>query len=433
MKDYSFFSKTFFIILFYTSFIGLFSVGGTYAIETYYPKQSYFPDGTMLSSIPISGLSEAEAKDAVRSEIENWKSSASISIVYFDEAVELDSSQIEFFIQESLEGVENGYGDLYSNVSSVTEKAIESFSYDVNNINLNSLTEEVQTYVNLLSTSPLFIDVNDYVSPNHPIEVVASSVTTNFESTFLLPRWVEQLDGVVIDARSRFSLLQTMADIGAVRTETESLNVLATALYNLFLETNFQFIERHGGRALPNYADAGYYSVVKPDQADLIVENPNYYSYTLKLALVNNELTASLEGVSLPYQFTAVTKNEKVIAPRKVVHFSSIRRKGDKQIVKNGENGYYVELYRQIRNKKSNKLIKEYLLFEDFYSPVHQVEEWSVKERLEQLRNANDLNDNDIEEQLDKDELLRKQKEDQDDIGSDEQYFEEEDELIKGY
>ncbi|OIJ18366.1 hypothetical protein BKP45_12380 [Anaerobacillus alkalidiazotrophicus] len=429
MKDYRFFSKTFLIILFYTSFIGLFSVGGTYAIETYYPKQSYFPDGTMLSSIPISGLSEAEAKDAVRSEIENWKSSASLSIVYFDEAVELDTSQIEFFIQESLQGVENGYGDLYSNVSSMTlKKAIESLSYDVNTINLNSLTEEVQTYVNLLSTSPLFIDINDYVSPNRPIEVVASSVTTNFESTLLLPRWVEQLDGVVIDGRSRFSLLQTMADLGAVRTETESLNVLATALYNLFLETNFQFIERHGGRVLPNYADAGYYSVVKPDQADLIVENPNYYSYTLKLALVNNELTASLEGVSLPYQFTAVTKNEKVIVPRKVVHFSSTRRKGDKQIVENGKNGYFVELYRQIRNKESNKLIKEYLLFEDFYSPVHQVEEWSIKERLEQLRNAND-----IEEQLDKGELLPQPVEDQDDIGSDEQYFDEADELMKGY
>lgn len=378
------FFRAFLIIFFCTTFIALFSFGGGKAIETYFPKDNYFPEGTFVGSVPMSGLTIEEAEEKLEGEIEKWVNSTNYKFVYFDELVEVPATHVQFFVSESLQMLDAGSTMLYNSIpEAVITEAVESFSYEIPNdeVRVEAVQELVKSHAATLSTTSLYIDLNEYVAQQHETDQVAHTVISNIESTLLLEQWANNLNGIVIDARETFSLLQQMQGKGAVVVEGESLNVLATALYEAFLQTNFLIRERHIGKNLPPYAKLGFDAIVKPDFADLIVENINYYPYTLFLAYEAGQLTVTLEGIAFPYLFSAVTKNEREIESRNIVRFSNEKRSGYRQVINNGENGYFVEVYRQQRSIENSQLINEQRLFEDFYPPVHSIELWSLQDR----------------------------------------------------
>lgn len=379
------FSKAFLLIFICTVFIALFSYGGAFAMETIFPKKFFYPPGTMIASVAIGGLTDEEAEVKLINELEIWRNNTSFRLVYFDEIVEIEAAEVEFFIAESLQLVEKGYGELYANLPEhLFFEAIEAFSYPIPIAELNqeALKKRVRSHIVSLSPSPVYININEYIdTKTNETEVVATAQISNLENSPQLSEWSSMLDGLVIEAEERFSLLDTMKAIEVLPTGGESLNSLATVLYQLFLETNFQIVERHSSLTLPSHTLVGLNAVLLPNKADLIVENKNYYPYTLKLSFQSNELKASLTGLTFPYQYTAIIKDQRVIEPRKIVHFSATRRIGDKQVIKNGEKGYFAEVYRQVKNHETEQLLHEQFLFEDFYPPVHQIEEWSFKER----------------------------------------------------
>ncbi len=378
------FLKAFLLIFLCTTFIALFSFSGGKAIDTFYGNQNEFPKGTYIGSVPISGLTVEEAEEKLVAEIKNWKNSTNYKLVYFDELVELPGNHVQFFVNESLQMVDDGYGELLNTISeTIILETIDQFSYYIplDELHIEAIQEAVKIHAASLVNTPLYIDVNEHVGDRYETEQVARATISNVESTLLLEQWVKNLNGTVIEAREAFSLLQTMKETGAVIIEGESLNVLATALYETFLQTNFQIRERHIGSTLPDYAKLGFHAVVQPDLADLIVVNRNFYPYTLLFSYEDNMLSVSLEGISFPFSFSAVTKNERIVTPRKIVHFSAEKEADDRQVMRNGKNGYFAEVYHQQRNKDSNELINEQLLFEDFYPPVHRIELWSLQDK----------------------------------------------------
>lgn len=384
LKKVQVFARSFLLIFICTVFIALFSYGGAIAMETIFPKKFSYPPGTMIASVSIGGLTDEEAEVKLVVETESWKNNTSFKFIYFDEMVEIEAAEIEFFITESLQLVDKGFGDLYANLPDhILLEAIEAFSYPIPMAELNQkeIKERVRSHIVTLTNSAVYIDINEYIDSNeNQVGVVATAKISNLESTLQLAEWTLKLNDFVVDAEAAFSLLETMNEVNALPTEGESLNLIATVLYQLFLETNFQIVERHSGLTLPSNTPVGLNAVVRPDKADFIVENKNYYPYTLKLSFQNNELNASLTGLAFPYKYTPIIKDERVIEPRKIVHFSAARRIGDKQVINNGEKGFFAEVYRQVRNRQTEQLLHEQFLFEDFYPPVHEVQEWSLKE-----------------------------------------------------
>ncbi len=378
------FLKAFILILICTTFIAFFSFISGKAVETIFPTPISIPEGTFIGSVPVSGLTSEEAEEKLETEIEKWKNNTTFKLVFFDEFVQIPATNIQFFINESLQLNEQGHGDILNTISDTTIKeAVEQLSYYIpkEKVHIEGIQEVMQFHAANLSSTPLYINVNEYLKDQYEIELVAQSVITNFESTLLLDEWAKNLNGTVIEARDSFSLLEALEKSGSVLMEVESLNVLATALYDTFLQTNFQINERHAGSYLREFADLGFQAIVKPNSLNLIVENQNYYPYTLLILYEENQLKVSLEGVSFPSSYSAVTKNERIIDPRKIVHFSNELRNGDRQIVESGKNGYFVEVFHQKRARDMNELINEQLISEDFYPPIHNVEIRSLQER----------------------------------------------------
>lgn len=387
MRDLQKFFEALFLLLFSTSFIFGATFGGAKAYEYVFPPVVEMNNGTLVGPVQVGGLTKEEAQEKVKEAIAEWKKNTVVEFYYFDKLISVNEGVIQFFIPESLElASRNGFSPLHTEVNetmilSTFEQSEIGVSAD--SINSELLVKTVQESASVLSKEKLRLNLNDFVVDSEKLveETVAEATIANLNSTLLLPEMVEKLNGYVIKAQEPFSLLDALKQVGIEPVEGEQLNIVATGLYKAFLQTNFEIFERHIGLSLPEYAELGFDAIVLPKNADLKIFNSNYYDYKLALSFENNQLSVLIEGLPLPYLYEIVQKNKKEIEPRKIVHFSPTRRIGDKAIVKNGQNGYSTEVYRQVIHPETDQLLFEHFLFEDFYPPVHQEEEWSLRER----------------------------------------------------
>ena len=105
-------------------------------------------------------------------------------------------------------------------------------------------------------------------------------------SNAVLTYAIDELNGFIIEPDDTFSFLQTVTFPEALTTTTNEVSFLATALYSLFLQTNFDIVERNSGLTVPSYAEPGLDVVVNDkEEKDLVVVNPNSISYKIEISL----------------------------------------------------------------------------------------------------------------------------------------------------
>lgn len=182
---------------------------------------------------------------------------------------------------------------------------------------------------------------------------------------------IEKNPEIEIAAESTFSLLdfakkEKIEDI-------DSLNVIATGIYQAILPSNFSILERNISSNLPDYSSLGYEARVNPiKKADLVIANPNKAKYVLTLYLENNQLKVKMKGETLVYTYQISTKDEQKLAPKTIVQYSPLLLPGKTKVQTKGEEGIIVKVYREIF--QGDQLIKTELISEDYYPPSYQVE-----------------------------------------------------------
>ena len=182
---------------------------------------------------------------------------------------------------------------------------------------------------------------------------------------------IEKNPEIEIAAESTFSLLefakkQKINDI-------DSLNLMATGIYQVILPSNFSIVERNINSSLPDYSSLGFEAKVNPiKKADFVITNPNKAKYILTLHLENNQLKVEMKGETLIYTYKISTKDEQKLAPKTIVQYSPLLLPGKTKIQTKGEEGQIVKVYREIY--QGDQLIKTELISEDYYPPIYQVE-----------------------------------------------------------
>ncbi|NEU29784.1 hypothetical protein GN156_03210 [bacterium LRH843] len=363
-----------------------------------------YGEQTVIAGVDVSLMTEAEAEVLLQSKMDAWYSQADIQAALYEERVNIPADAVSFDIKSSLS---NAWNEQSVDVQAVINEqllheAFKTSDYDVKerlNVSLfaEKLAEDVRSF-RLLNKTYL---LHEYVFPEYEIRKETVSEVKLTVSTSYLEDWAASLDGFVIEGESLFSLQSALKESGATVLDSEALDVLATGMFQLFGQTNFELLERHTNLTLPAYATVGYAAAASPKSMDLKVMNPNHHSYQLFASYRANELRLTLEGLPFLHDYSLNIENITKIEPRTIVQYSARRVIGDKQVMSDGEPGYAADVYLLITSE-TGKVIRTEKLASDYYPAVHRIEEWSLqKVEEEELSDTDDLTERPVDEEED--------------------------------
>ncbi|MDR7237409.1 G5 domain-containing protein [Neobacillus drentensis] len=370
--------KLFVVLLFSTAFIFSFSHYGAKAFEKITNADGKFSTGTTIGALDVSGKTEDEAKSLLEEKYVVWLKDTSIKLQYGEKSVPFDLNNFHLDSQQTIDSIKDSQKNsafISVDKAQVEEQlAILFTQIKISDFDTKKLTESLNSKAALFESSALKLDLyNDFLLANHVKKdaVLYTAVITMKEVPFSLETVIEKIPEMEISAGSTFSLLD-FANKQKI-DDSDSLNVIATGIYQAILPSNFSIVERNIGSSLPDYSSLGYEAKVNPSkQADLVIANPNKVKYILKLQLENNQLNVILKGEKFNYNYQINTKDEQKIAPKKIVQYSPLLLPGKSKLQSKGANGQIVKVYRDVY--QGNELLKSEFISEDYYPPVYQVE-----------------------------------------------------------
>nr|WP_249365545.1 VanW family protein [Cytobacillus citreus] len=199
---------------------------------------------------------------------------------------------------------------------------------------------------------------------------------------------IEKLSTIKIQPNSQFSLLKLLEENGLEKESPTAINILATAIYQLILPTNFQIIERYISNEMPEYAQLGFEAKVDADKSmDLIFANPNDNGYVIDFLWSENTLTLSLKGTTFLNKYVITTQDEKTFKPKTIKHYSPLLNPSEKTVKTEGKEGFIIKVFREVYDEKGAFLRREEIS-EDYYPPNHRIEVYGL---INKEKNNNEL------------------------------------------
>lgn len=345
-----------------------------------------FDSQVKIGPISVEGLTRSEAEQKVAAEVRAWQSKLAIDLVWNEKKRPLSSSVIVFDILGSIQQAHfTGTSPLLFDVVDEPLDAAVSELLEQNtegSLDRPALQQRIQQLVSALPTESVSLNLIDYIKDQpSTVTTVSQVILSNKEKKPIDLALFSHLNGYTIKPGESFSLLSFNQENNLSDAELYSYNLAATALYQMLLHTNFEIIERHIGGEIPTYAEIGYEASILPNHWDFIVKNPNPVPYTLKTSYQNDQLHVNLQGAPLPAEYQPYLLGKKELVPKKIVHRNPTLAYGAVVMKVTGKPGYDVQVYRQKLN--NGNLVNKELISEDFYPPIHHVQEWGPNRFVE--------------------------------------------------
>ncbi|PFA64572.1 hypothetical protein CN378_15435 [Bacillus sp. AFS015802] len=353
---------------------------GAYAYDRFISPNEAFSEGTRIGNIDVSTLSYQEAEAQLNTEIDGWKGNHSLTVSYMETFIPVDSKLFHFDLAGSLQAAAQG-GD---SPLLVSIKGLPSFlashEVDTGMIDMEALNQEMTQAASNLDTIDRNLPIEDFFIQSDSIELISEVNMEGVPITPGLQNLLEAYPKIEIGKTSPFSLLEFMDDEAFTGLSNQELSHFASSLYRLILPTNFEVIERHQGRVLPDDIDLGYEAYVNQEQGDdFIFTNPNNTAYTITFSRQGDTLTLTLTGVEMPYEITVEERNEQTFKPKLIKQYSPYVNKGEVKVKEEGRDGMKIEVWRSFETK-NGEVLKEERVSEDFYLPVYKEEIHSMKD-----------------------------------------------------
>lgn len=369
--------KIFSSLIIFTAIIFFFSTVGT-AIYTSMFEGDLFDEGTMIGPIDISKLSKQDATSKVQQKITQWLSHNSLRIVYGDISQTTSASDIyQFQIDQLVSKAESGkMNPLNATLRKETIKnSIERISKEeYQNFNHEALEREILQHGASLQENPLKLDLVQYITSNNH-EMIVKSTISNIADAELI-RFTNMLRSAEIPPFQAFSLLDLIHHHELDLLTDEALSIIASAIYETILPTNFQIVERHISDHLPPYAKLGYEAAIVKDHKNLIFYNGNPYMYKLLFSIKDNGFIVELEGKPFLQKYIISLENENSIEPKTVKQYDESLKVGQSKIVEKGEKARSVTVLR--RTVDNGGKISEEILSQDYYRPIYRIEHSNI-------------------------------------------------------
>ncbi|MCQ6273513.1 G5 domain-containing protein [Bacillus sp. V3B] len=386
--------KLFIVLALCTSYIFSFSHFGVVAYDTIMNKSDSFDEGTFVGSVNVSGTTKSEALQMVDEQLVSWLNKTEIQVQYKEKKILFDLYSIAFDVQESvdraIEGQKNNvlvYSDEIEMMLSKISPSNQKVDFD-----LEKVEEEILGKASMLQTGKYKLRLEEFVLNNgaaNDYGTIEATVEAGLSDP--VRNMLENIGEVEIAPMSEFSLLAQLEQSGIQYNSAKMLSIMASAIYEVVLQTNFSIIERHISESLPGYAKLGYEAKINPERnIDLVFFNPNDSTYKLQFDWNDHDLVVSLTGTSFLYEYKVVEKEKETFQPKTIVQFNSQLSSGEQSVKTEGKDGLLIRIYRETYDEKG-KRIKNERISEDFYAPIHQVE---VRSLISSESAADTANDN---------------------------------------
>lgn len=369
--------KLFVILFLGTSFIFVFSHFGAKAFENVPNSDKKYGQGTGIGALDVSGLTKEETKSLLEEKYVDWLKEESMVLQYGEVAAVLDINDFHFDAEQTIDSIKEGQKNK-ANISIgeiQVDKQLQFLFPQVgsNQFDLKKLTESLnQTASNFEPSRHSYDLYNDYQLAQSKKEVTLhSSVIDISKQSSELQTFIERNPTIELKKETTFSILELAKKYNI--EDLYTLDILATGIYQAVLSTNMLIVERNISFSLPQYAEIGLEAKVNPSRnIDLVVSNPNKFTYKLELQLANNKLIVSLKGEKLPYTYKISTKDEQTLKTKTIVQYSPQLLPGKMKVLTKGTNGSIIKVYRDVY--QGGALLKSEFISEDYYPPTYQVE-----------------------------------------------------------
>ncbi|MBB5324579.1 hypothetical protein HNQ34_001676 [Anoxybacillus tepidamans] len=369
--------KLFLVIILSTTYLISFSQIGSFAYESIFLKHNRFAKGTAIGSVNVAGLSKREAIDTIINHVNEWKAVQNTAIVYQETKEAIPADLFTFQIEQSVEQAVDGQQSqlfivldekqLYSLISRIVGENLVSL------FDMERLKNDVIEVAATLKTNAALIDIANYVKEqNIEQKVINEAVVANLQGNQAeVLAWISKHPTIEIKGKSPFSLLNYFKEQNG-SFSSEAMSLIASAIYQTVLPTNFTIMERHTSRELPSSIQFGYEAKVDRQNRDFIFYNPNSSSYTLELQLINNGFKVTLKGLPFINKYM-IKLDVEHFAPKTIIQYSPTLQPNETRLKQEGKQGTLVKVKKEVYDEQ-NHLLKTELIAEDFYPPVHKIE-----------------------------------------------------------
>lgn len=407
------------LILLGSSLFGvlLFTMVASFILQLIVGEET-FKENTIIASTSIAGLTTESAQAVLEEEVELWRQGTTVTLEYAGHEVILSDQAIDFNVVESVSQAEDS--DTQGIIVMINEsyflEAVEALPVELETIDIGQLIADITEQVAHLQLKNLSFNLKDYkIQSNLASETIA---TANIETNIFegMNQIVSILDGYSVEGEQSFSMNSVLTEMGLTEQNDTARSIVASALYEAILQTDFDVIERSIGKEKPEYTKMGF-EVLVDEEHDFVFVNSNLNSYTLNFELEANRLVVAIKGPPLEHVYETELENEKTIQPRTILQYSAKVQKGSTRTVVEGIEGHFVSVY-QKKLDRNGSVIERKLVTEDFYRPIHRVVERSLLDQESSgsspgLTNENEQSDEQGEESLESEESEESQAIDQ--------------------
>lgn len=334
-------------------------------------------NGSTIAGVSVQGLKTKEIENALTTAIDEW-SSQKITIVGGGATLEVDPTYFTVEIGATIEQYKTLSGKpwyaFWQSERVVHQPLVITINEDVKEqISQVGIWDVEKTYDTLLSVASYLksheveatvLDLTQFES-----ERLAFSIKPISEKSKGISDIVSTLNNTIINPGDTFSLLSTLEDTANL-ANSETLSFVASMLYSVVLETEYDIVERHQQQTIPTAFDAGYEaSISLANYEDLQFINNSDHVSKLKLSIEGNslkvELYSDVIGATVSHR---IVKDS--ISPKIVHRYSNDLPAGKQKVLQEGKKGLRVEVYRTVSEDGNST---EQKISRDYYPPTNRI------------------------------------------------------------
>lgn len=337
-------------------------------------------EGSTIGGIEIGDLDQKGIVSRLEIAVEDWKSNSKIALEGEGLYLPIDTNFFVFDIEASVEQYFNALHKpwyAFWKADSVVhiplqlriEPELLTIIEDNSLLNKEKTIESIKEQVGILTTEPIkavLVDLTAFESDR-----IAFSLEEVSVNTVGLTEIIATLNEQVISTGNLFSFSEKMKEISGVYDD-ETSDFVASLLYSLLLQTDFEIVERHSQGIIPTYLEPGIEADIdfntNKDLKFLNNGNPAVLTVSLK------DSSLLVELYSLPTETVGKyeVRDSQVVNPRTIYRYSSDLKAGEENLIQEGSPGLKVTVYRTISDTKG-PFEKEEIISQDYYSPTHRI------------------------------------------------------------
>ncbi|PLT30154.1 VanW family protein [Peribacillus deserti] len=416
-----------------TAYIFCFSHFGASAYHSLIDSTVTYEKGTYIGTVDVSGKSEAQAEKLVTAKTNEWKKSTKIFFSFKEKKISVSKKDFHFNIPKTISGIQSGSKNLASvslpesSLDKMIRSVSESLSAD--NLEKDRLKSDLLVSSTMLEPGSYVFGLESYIPGSDKEEVINKAAVDGGQNATELAIFAKSMPEVEIGSQTPFSLQDHLLKKLDKKLTTEAQSRLATAVYEAILKSNFEIIERHISRELPDYAQLGFESKADSKKnLDLMFANPNKYTFTLAFAMEDDRLTVKLLGRPFLYKYDLTKTGEKTFDPKTIVHFKSQLSFLQTAVEDEGKAGQIINIYRKTSDE-SGKQLKSVLISEDFYAPLFSIVDTGLFIPLPELESEGEISEDDSTADSESQDEEINEEDSEDEEGLDEQEIPEDEQV----